>query len=154
MLLQLLDERARPPCPPPAAARIRIRLAELYLRTLGDLSRAVAASGALPMIYKPVKVKERELVDGGIVSTTNLDIAVEAGAKFIVVVNPLVPYVNDFSKTTSGPFGTRARRISDGGFPQIGYQSFKLLAYQRLHEVARQWEQRYPGDDILLEKRA
>ena len=36
------------------------------------------------------------------------------------------------------------------GFPQIGYQSFKLLAYQRLHEMARQWEQRYPGVDIVL----
>jgi tetratricopeptide (TPR) repeat protein len=42
-LLQLLDERAAPPCPPHAAARIRIRLAELYLRVLGDLSRSVAA---------------------------------------------------------------------------------------------------------------
>ena len=36
------------------------------------------------------------------------------------------------------------------GFPQIGYQAFKLLAYQRLHEIARQWEQRYPGVDIVL----
>ena len=36
------------------------------------------------------------------------------------------------------------------GFPQIGYQAFKLLAYQRLHEMARQWEQRYPGVDIVL----
>ncbi|HTS80824.1 MAG TPA: tetratricopeptide repeat protein [Myxococcaceae bacterium] len=43
LLLQLLDERAQPPCPPAAAARIRVRLAELYLRTLGDLSRSVAA---------------------------------------------------------------------------------------------------------------
>jgi tetratricopeptide (TPR) repeat protein len=43
MLLQLLDERAMPPCTPAAAARIWIRLAELYLRALGDLSRAVAA---------------------------------------------------------------------------------------------------------------
>jgi hypothetical protein len=25
-----------------------------------------------------------------------------------------------------------------------------LLAYQRLHEVARNWEQRYPGVDIIL----
>src|SRR3954452_5550267 len=60
------------------------------------ISTAVRASTALPMVYAPVKVRERELVDGGIVSTTNLDIAVEAGAKFVVVVNPLVPYVNDF----------------------------------------------------------
>jgi len=114
------------------------------------ISTAVRASTALPMVYKPVRVKDRELVDGGIVSTTNLDIAVEAGAKFVVVVNPLVPYVNDFSKTESGALGTRARHISDMGFPQIGYQSFKLLAYQRLHEMARQWEQRYPGVDIVL----
>src|SRR5436305_1445232 len=114
------------------------------------ISRAVSASGALPMIYKPVKVKERELVDGGIVSTTNLDIAVEAGAKFIVVVNPLVPFVNDFAKRIPTITGSRVRHVSDTGFPQIGYQSFKLLAYQRLHELAQRWEERYPGVDIIL----
>src|SRR3954453_1713179 len=58
-------------------------------------SSAVRASAALPMVYTPYRVRERELIDGGIVSTTNLDIAVEAGAKLIIVVNPLVPYVND-----------------------------------------------------------
>jgi predicted acylesterase/phospholipase RssA len=113
------------------------------------ISQAVRASTALPMIYKPVKVRDRELVDGGIVSTTNLDVAVEAGAKFVVVVNPLVPYVNDFSKRIGRLF-PRPQRVSDMGFPQIGYQVFKLLAYQRLHEMARQWEQRYPGVDIVL----
>ena len=114
------------------------------------ISTAVSASGALPMLYKPVKVKDRELIDGGILSTTNLDIAVEAGAKLIVVVNPLVPYVNDFGKRIPTITGSRARRVSDMGFPQIGYQAFKLLAYQRLHELARRWEERYPGVDIVL----
>src|SRR5436305_2020929 len=70
------------------------------------ISTAVRASTALPMVYKPVRVRERELVDGGIVSTTNLDIAVEAGAKFVIVVNPLVPYVNDFTQRTSTLFGS------------------------------------------------
>jgi NTE family protein len=114
------------------------------------ISTAVAASSALPMIYKPVRIKDREMVDGGIVSTTNLDIAVEAGAKFIVVVNPLVPYVNDFQKRIPTISGSRARRVSDMGFPQIGYQAFKLLAYQRLHDLARRWEERYPGVDVIL----
>jgi NTE family protein len=114
------------------------------------ISTAVRASTALPMVYDPAKVRDREFVDGGIVSTTNLDIAVEAGARFIVVVNPLVPYVNDFSKTISTFGRSRVRRVSDMGFPQIGYQTFKLLAYQRLHEMARQWEERYPGVDIVL----
>src|SRR3954449_2707178 len=114
------------------------------------ISSAVRASTALPMVYAPHRVKDRELVDGGIVSTTNLDIAVDAGAKLIVVVNPLVPYVNDFSKQIPTLFGTRARRVSDMGFPKIGYQTFKLLAYQRLHEMAAHWQERYPGVDIVL----
>jgi NTE family protein len=114
------------------------------------ISLAVSASAALPMVYKPVEVKGRELVDGGIVSTTNLDIAVEAGAKFIVVVNPLVPFVNDFTKEIPTLLGTKVRRVSDMGFPKIAYQTFKLVAYQRLHEMARQWQDRYPGVDIVL----
>jgi len=114
------------------------------------ISTAVRASGALPMVYTPVRVKERELIDGGIVSTTNLDIAIEAGARFVVVINPIVPFVNDFATTVRTLRGRRRRRVSDMGFPQIGYQAFKLVAHQRLHELAKGWEQRYPGVDIVL----
>jgi NTE family protein len=114
------------------------------------ISTAVRASGALPMVYAPVAVKGRELVDGGLVSTTNLDIAVEAGAKLVVVVNPLVPYINDFKDQVRTLRGNRSKRVSDMGFSQIGYQAFKMLAYQRLHEMASRWEERYPGVDILL----
>ena len=114
------------------------------------ISRAVAASTALPMVYKPVEIKGRHLVDGGIRSTTNVDVAVEAGAKFVVVVNPLVPYVNDFQKVIPTMWGSRVRRVRDMGFPQIGYQAFKLLAHQRLHEAVAHWKERYPGVDIIL----
>ena len=114
------------------------------------ISKAVSASSALPMIYKPVKLRERRLIDGGIVSTTNLDIAVEAGAKLIVVVNPLVPYISISDKQARRLTGSHAQRVSDMGFAQIGYQVFKLLAHQRLHEVAKHWEDRYPGVDIIL----
>jgi NTE family protein len=114
------------------------------------ISTAVRASGALPMVYAPVKVNDRELIDGGIVSTTNLDLAVQAGAKLVIVINPIVPFVNDFSDTIRTLRGTRPRRISDMGFAQIGYQVFKLVAHQRLHELAKHWEQRYPGVDIVL----
>ncbi len=114
------------------------------------ISTAVRASGALPMVYAPVRLDGRELVDGGITSTTNLDIAVEAGAKLVVVINPVVPFVNDFAREVRTLRGRRPRRVSDMGFPQIGYQAFKLLAHQRLHEVATRWEERYPGVDIVL----
>jgi len=46
--------------------------------------------------------------------------------------------------------GSRIRHVSDMGFPQIGYQTFKLLAHQRLHEAVSHWREKYPGVDIVL----
>jgi predicted acylesterase/phospholipase RssA len=115
-----------------------------------SIAKAAAASTALPMVYRPVDVKGRQLVDGGLRSTTNVDLAVEHGAKFVVVVNPLVPYVNDFQKLIPTMLGSRVRRVADMGFPQVGYQAFKLLAHQRLHEAVAHWQEKYPGVDIIL----
>ena len=114
------------------------------------ISKAIQCSTALPIVYKPVDLKGRQMVDGGIRSTTNVDIAVEKGAKFIVVVNPLVPYVNDFEKTIPTVFGTRVRRVSDMGLPAIANQTFRLIAHARLHQAVEVWQERYPGVDIIL----
>jgi len=114
------------------------------------ISKAIQCSTALPIVYKPVDLKGRQLVDGGIRSTTNVDIAVEKGAKFIIVVNPLVPFVNDFEKTIPTVFGTRVRRVSDMGLPAIANQTFRLIVHARLHEAVARWEEKYPGVDIIL----
>jgi NTE family protein len=114
------------------------------------ISKAIECSTALPIVYKPVDLKGRQLIDGGIRSTTNVDIAVEKGAKFILVVNPLVPYVNDFEQTIPTVFGTRVRRVADMGLPAIANQTFRLIAHARLHEAVAQWEEKYPGVDIIL----
>ncbi len=114
------------------------------------ISTAVAASAALPMIYSPVELRGRQFVDGGIRSTTNVDVAVEHGAKFIVVVNPLVPFVNDFRKQIPTVFGARVRRVSDMGFAGVGNQAFRILSHDRLHRAVEDWERKYPGVDIIL----
>jgi len=114
------------------------------------ISKAVECSTCLPIVYKPVDLKGRQFVDGGIRSTTNVDIAVEKGAKFIVVVNPLVPYVNDFETTIPTVTGRRVRRVSDMGLPAIANQTFRLIAHQRLHQAVEQWQEKYPGVDIIL----
>jgi NTE family protein len=114
------------------------------------ISKAVQCSTTLPLVYKPVDLKGRQLIDGGVQSTTNVDIAVEKGAKFIIVVNPLVPYLNDFEKTIPTVFGNRVRRVSDMGLPAIANQVFRLIAHARLHQAVEQWEERYPGVDIIL----
>jgi predicted acylesterase/phospholipase RssA len=114
------------------------------------ISRAVAASGALPMVYEPVEINGRDFIDGGIRSTTNVDVAVERGAKFIVVINPLVPYVNDFRRNIPTLSGKRARRVADMGLSGIGNQVFRMLSHDRLHRSMEIWSERYPGVDIIL----
>jgi NTE family protein len=114
------------------------------------ISKAVECSTALPVVYKPVDLKGRQLVDGGIRSTTNVDIAVEKGAEFIVVVNPLVPFVNDFEQTIPTVFGTRVRRVADMGLPAIANQAFRLIAHARLHQAVEMWQEKYKGVDIIL----
>ena len=83
------------------------RAGGLRLRQNSDvpISLAVAASSALPMIYKPVRIGGREYVDGGMRGNASLDIAIEHGADLIVCVNPLVP-----STTAAGPAVVRRSR--------------------------------------------
>jgi NTE family protein len=114
------------------------------------ISEAVAASTGLPMVYEPYELRGRQLIDGGIISTTNIGVAVEAGAKFIVVVNPLVPYVNDFKKKIPTVFGSRVRRVADLGMSAIGNQAFRLMAHNRLQLAITTWQERFPDVDIIL----
>jgi predicted acylesterase/phospholipase RssA len=114
------------------------------------ISRAVAASGALPFVYEPVEIKGREFIDGGILSTTNVDVAIERGAKFVVVINPLVPYVNPFDKRIPTITGSRVQRVSDMGVAGIGNQVFRMISHDRLHRAVEEWGERYPGVDIVL----
>ncbi len=114
------------------------------------VSKAVECSTALPMVYEPVEVNGRTLIDGGIYSTTNVDVAVDRGAKFIVVINPIVPYLNDRDSDLSTVSGSEVRRIADMGVPAIANQTFRLLLHQRLHGVVDFWNEKYPGVDIVL----
>lgn len=50
---------------------------------------AVRASTSIPGVFPPVRIGDRQYVDGGVVSATSLDLAVDAGAESIVCVAPL-----------------------------------------------------------------
>ena len=56
---------------------------------LASLQKAVLASCAIPGVYEPVGVGGMTLVDGGLWSTTNLDLAAKAGCELIIGVAPM-----------------------------------------------------------------
>lgn len=50
---------------------------------------AVRASTSIPGVFPPVRIGDRQYVDGGVVSATSLGLAVEAGCRSIVCIAPL-----------------------------------------------------------------
>jgi predicted acylesterase/phospholipase RssA len=106
------------------------------------ISLAVCASAAIPLFYRPVRIGDREYIDGGIRGTASLDVAIESGAELIVCINPLVPFDNRFH-----PPG---RSISDDGLQRIGNQVFRTFIHAGLHYHIKQVRRRHPEVDIIL----
>jgi predicted acylesterase/phospholipase RssA len=56
------------------------------------ISDAIAASSAIPGFFDPYMIDGRDYVDGGVGFCGHADLAAEAGADVVFVVNPLVPH--------------------------------------------------------------
>ncbi|PTT82662.1 esterase [Pelomonas sp. HMWF004] len=57
----------------------------------GDTGTAVRASSAVPAVFQPVKIGQREYVDGGLVSPVPVRFAREMGAQLVVAVDITSP---------------------------------------------------------------
>jgi NTE family protein len=53
-----------------------------------ELAHAVAASCAIPGFYRPVEIAGRRYVDGGMYSTSNLDVLRDARLDLVICLNP------------------------------------------------------------------
>jgi predicted acylesterase/phospholipase RssA len=114
-----------------------------------QISRAVAASTAIPLIYKPVRIGQHDYVDGGIRGNASLDIAVEHGATLIVCINPLVPFDN--RERTAIPFlGRDGGYLSEKGLSAIANQVGRIQTHAGLHYHIKQLRKTHPEVDIIL----
>jgi NTE family protein len=57
----------------------------------GDLGAAVRASSSVPAVFQPVKIGEREYVDGGLVSPVPVRFARQMGAELVIAVDISTP---------------------------------------------------------------
>jgi NTE family protein len=65
-----------------------------------NLPRAVLASCAIPGMYRPVRDGRRVLVDGGVTSTTNLDLVVREPAGRVIVIAPMAYETGQAQRTS------------------------------------------------------
>jgi len=118
------------------------------------ISQAVQASTALPGFYAPVRLGNADYIDGGVRKTANIDIAVEKGAKLIIVYNPFRPVVNP-APQLSPEVRRRAgiRYLREGGMFTVLNQVLRTLLHTRLHLGLQQYRKDpyFEGDIILIE---
>ena len=116
------------------------------------ISEAAAASAAIPVIYEPVRIGNREYLDGGLTSPTNIDIALDQGADFVVVINPLIPYLHDPSYLLRG-FETPIRHLSEGGMGRLIAQVFRIMARSQLDKELELIRARTNANVLVVEPR-
>jgi len=88
------------------------------------ICRAVAASCAIPVFFRPIRIGDRDVVDGGVSEVCPLEIAVERGATAIVFVNPMVPIRNDRARICIPAPGGHCARLSEKG---VGWGSRRCV---------------------------
>lgn len=108
------------------------------------ISRAVQASTALPGLYRPVRVRRRDFVDGGVKKTAHINLAIRHGADLVICVNPIVPILND---TTHGPLNGH---LSNRGLSYVLDQVFRIVLHGRMQYGMERYVNEHPEVDILL----
>jgi len=118
-------------------------------RNDATISMAVAASTALPIVYKPIRIGHSEFVDGGLRGNASLDVAIERGATLVICINPFVPY--DSGDRVTNPFPGKADgSLSNKGMQAIASQASRITAHAGLEYHAKQLRRSHPEVDIII----
>lgn len=110
------------------------------------ISRAVQASSALPIAFRPCRIEGKDYIDGATEKNFHLDVAIAHGAELIVCVNPLVPLMNDPSQVIR-PFG---KHLSHKGLPTLIDQAFRLILHSRMKVGFEHAVEKAPHVDIIM----
>jgi NTE family protein len=93
------------------------------------ISQAVAASSCVPVLFRPHRIGDRYYMDGEVVRTLSIDLAVEAGADVVIISNVYRPYVGRL------------------GAPSLVHQGGLAVARQALNTILNEKEKR--GIDLI-----
>jgi predicted acylesterase/phospholipase RssA len=108
------------------------------------ISKAVAASTALPGLYRPVRIQGRDYVDGGVRKTAHINLAIQSGARLVICINPIVPYLNDTEK------GALDGHLSNRGVTWVLDQVMRIMLHGRMAYGMERYSREHPEVDILL----
>ncbi len=107
------------------------------------ISLAVAASSALPLLYKPIRISGRDYTDGGLRGNASIDLAIEQGASLVVCINPLVPI--GYGELDAGGLEPDLDHVQS-----IVNQMLRISTHSGLEYHIKQIRRAHPEVDIIL----
>lgn len=111
------------------------------------ISTAIQASAALPGLYPPVQVDGHWYVDGALKKTLHASVALKAGARLVLCINPLVPFD---AKLASHERHLKQRKLVDGGLPVVLAQTFRAIIHSRMKTSLAKYDIEYKDADVIL----
>ena len=113
------------------------------------ISLSIAASTAVPVLYRPVRIADHDYVDGSVRGNASIDVAIEHGATLVIVINPMVPFDN--SDHRSVPFmGPHGSYLSEKGLTAVASQTGRIQSHSGLIYHIKQLRKTHPEVDIVL----
>jgi predicted acylesterase/phospholipase RssA len=113
------------------------------------ISKAVAASCALPGFFRPVRIDGTDFVDGGVRKTAHISLALRERCGLVLCVNPIVP---GRFQVPSGLSPIRRDRgaLAGRGLLPILDQVFRLTLHSRLQYGLARYRREHPDADIVV----
>ena len=120
------------------------------------VSEAIQASTAVPVFYKPARIRGVDYVDGGVTTTANINVAVKHGANLIICYNPFRPFANQLLirwYKELDQYVADKKHLAEGGVLAVLNQAFRTLMHYRLHNTLQHLadDPNFRGDIILIE---
>ncbi|MBS0313297.1 MAG: patatin-like phospholipase family protein [Burkholderiales bacterium] len=107
------------------------------------ISQAVQASAALPGLYTPVRIGARYYVDGALNKTLHASSALDAGAKLVICINPLVPFDGTLARHAQS-------HLVEKGLPTVLSQTFRALIHSRMARSLASYANTYQDARLIV----
>ncbi|MFN3629483.1 MAG: patatin-like phospholipase family protein [Casimicrobiaceae bacterium] len=108
-----------------------------------SISRAIQASAALPVLYAPVQIGARYYVDGALNKTVHASVALDAGAKLVICINPLVPFDSTVAQRAQS-------YLAERGLPTVLSQTFRSLIHSRFEKGVAGYSHTYAEARLIV----
>jgi NTE family protein len=114
------------------------------------ISDAIAASSALPLYFQPITLKGIDFVDGGVGRVAHVDLPIERGSHFLLLVNPILPLRNVGGAICIPTFSGHCARIREKGITFVVDQTQRVSAREKLALGLDRFRAQHPEARIFL----